>query len=311
MIKKTLIFLLLFMIYADLSAWHARGHMLVAAIAWDNLDKSSQKSITEILKSHPEFSRRWESEYDDHQNDVSLGKFLMMQASVWPDQIKTRNHPDNQYSRTHWHYITYEMRKTTGDSGTIMTNTNLEPNKRGDVLTAIERARWMISIPSTPTEEKAVFLSWLIHLIGDIHQPLHCATLFNETDLLNGDNGGNQIYIRPNSVGVKLHSFWDGLPGSSDNIRTTANEAKVIVRKNPKSGFDQVEVNNPRAWSNESLNFAVMSVHLNGQLIVTTDKENASKPPEDYTKNAKRTALQLVALAGYRLSLDIDNLVNL
>ena len=67
----------------------------------------------------------------------------------------------------------------------------------------------------------------------------------------------------------------------------------------------------PRKWSYESLNLAAKNVHLDGRLIVTTDNENAVKPPEDYTKNSKKLALRLVALAGYRLSFDIDNLVNI
>ena len=311
MIKKLIIFSILVIACADLSAWHARGHMLVAAIAWDHLDEASRKNVVEILQSHPEFARNWQEQYADHEDDVTLGKFLMMQASVWPDQIKRRNHPDFRYNRASWHYITYEMRKAAGDSGTISTNTNLEVNKKGDVLTAIERARWMMARPSTSKEEKAVYLCWLIHLIGDIHQPLHCASLFNDTDLQKGDKGGNMIYIKPNSVGIKLHTFWDGLPGSSKNIRTTANTAKVLSRKNPKSGFGLLVVNDSRKWSYESLNLAAKIVHLDGQLIVTTDKECAVKPPESYSKNSKRIALRLVVLAGYRLALDVDNLVNL
>lgn len=311
MVKKLIIFSLLMVAFADLSAWHARGHMLVAAIAWDNLDEGSRSSVTGILQGHPEFSRNWQAQYVDHENDVTLGKFLMMQASLWPDQIKRRNHPDFRYNRAPWHYITYEMRKAAGDSGMISTDTNLEPNRKGDVLTAIDRARWMLAQPSTSKEEKAVYLCWLIHLIGDIHQPLHCASLFNDTDLTTGDKGGNMIYIKPNTVGIKLHTFWDGLPGSSKNIRTTTNTAKVIARKNPKSGFGQLYVNNPRRWSYESLNLAAKVVHLDGQLTVTTDKENAVKPPEDYTKNSKKVALRLVVLSGYRLAMDIDNLMNL
>ena len=44
-------------------------------------------------------------------------------------------------------------------------------------------------------EEKAIYLTWLMHLVGDIHQPLHCTAVFRE-QFPNGDKGGNDAFVR-------------------------------------------------------------------------------------------------------------------
>jgi S1/P1 Nuclease len=57
-------------------------------------------------------------------------------------------------------------------------------------------------------ERKAIALAWLFHFVGDIHQPLHTAKLFNV-----GDRGGNEICVRVTQAGqpMDLHRFWDGV----------------------------------------------------------------------------------------------------
>lgn len=59
------------------------------------------------------------------------------------------------------------------------------------------------------TAEKALFARYLVHLVGDIHQPLHSAALFNST-FKNGDAGGNLLKIKlKNGTLLNFHSFWD------------------------------------------------------------------------------------------------------
>ena len=59
------------------------------------------------------------------------------------------------------------------------------------------------------TAERALFARYLIHLIGDIHQPLHSVALYNHT-FPKGDAGGNMLKIKlPNGTSYNFHSFWD------------------------------------------------------------------------------------------------------
>ena len=139
---KNLLLLLVFTLFtAPLNAWNGRGHMVIAAIAWDQLDEQSRAAITDLLKQHPAFARKWKGDYQAYEDDLPLGKFLMMRAATWPDQIRNGRHPDRAYHRGEWHYITYEMRAiTSADKKELKVSTNLPRNKKGDVLYGIERA---------------------------------------------------------------------------------------------------------------------------------------------------------------------------
>jgi hypothetical protein len=100
-----------------------------------------------------------------------------------------------------WHYIDYALKPPTFAF-------EPQPNPDDDALFGIEESEKTLSDRTAPAEERAVALSWLIHLVGDIHQPLHCASLFTEA-YPRGDRGGNEFFVMPASRGIKLHSFWD------------------------------------------------------------------------------------------------------
>jgi hypothetical protein len=97
-----------------------------------------------------------------------------------------------------------------------------------DVRLQEPRRKWPSDTVGTEggtDEEKAIYLTWLLHLVGDIHQPLHCTAVFSE-QFPNGDKGGNDAFIRIRSSPVKLHAFWDGLLGNG----TTAGAINSDVR---------------------------------------------------------------------------------
>src|SRR4051794_37148479 len=82
-------------------------------------------------------------------------------------------------------------------------------------------ATWDDRFPSrTTAEDKAVALCWILHLIGDVHQPLHCATLYSP-QFERGDLGGNSFGVKINGKEYRLHTFWDNaldvVPGTDDD----------------------------------------------------------------------------------------------
>jgi S1/P1 Nuclease len=95
-----------------------------------------------------------------------------------------------------------------------------KPRQAVNILTALaENER--IAITDTDAARNAIALTWLFHLVGDIHQPFHSTQIFT-TDYPNGDRGGNLICLRPTpkSKPMVLHRFWDGVITNSTN--TTA-----------------------------------------------------------------------------------------
>ena len=158
---RILLTLVFFFISIAASAWNARGHMIVAAIAYQELDAKQQQSITEILISHPEYERQWKTDYSQLDDDTELGLYLFMRASVWPDDIRSSKHPDHGLNAPKWHYMNYELR--------FPYDGELIVSDQENVLDAIDLNLKIFKDPTTPMSEKALALCWLIHLVGDIH----------------------------------------------------------------------------------------------------------------------------------------------
>src|SRR5207302_6807288 len=115
------------------------------------------------------------------------------------------------YDHPTWHYINYPI---------VPVGSSLDPAKyeppaqQENIVNTL--AVCMEKIRGGSDEEKAVYLTWLFHLVGDIHQPLHCTAVYSER-FPTGDRGGNLALIRIRSGPVNLHSFWDGLLGTGTN----------------------------------------------------------------------------------------------
>jgi len=286
----TFAILLFLFICTATHAWNARGHMIVAAIAYQELTKENQESITDILIHHPEYERKWKIDYQEVKDDVKLGLYLFIKASIWSDNIRSNKHPHNHLNVSKWHYMNYELRfPYKGD---------LIVSDQENVLDAIDLNLKIFNGSEAPIDQKAIALCWLIHLVGDIHQPLHTVSLFSE-QFPKGDRGGNSFWIKPKGA-VKLHSYWDGLLGRSKDPRGILNEVTVITATYKKDRSSIVL--DPVVWSKESFKLAIEKVYLNGALKGSSDKENALSVPENYGKESKKVGEQQVALAGYRLA---------
>ncbi|MEH0156402.1 S1/P1 nuclease [Limibacter armeniacum] len=304
--KKNLLTILLLVLATPIFAWNAKGHMTVAAIAYNQLDSIQKIQVTELLKSHPDYKDQWAVEYKNIKNDLELGQYLMMRASVWPDEIKNRNNPNKKYSRPEWHYITYKIKFETHHD-TTQVDGNVEPN----VVWAIDHSTEMIKDNTQDQATRAMYMAWLIHLIGDVHQPLHCGSIF-DASYPKGDKGGNGFYVKPSSSSVNLHALWDGALGrgkTKDAVKIK-NQSALITQNQSQaiSGFS-LEYN-PRKWSIESFDHAVAEVHLNGDLKGSTDKTEAPSLPDQYTKDMQTLSEKRCLLAGKRLGTTINNFIS-
>jgi len=176
--------------------------------------------------------------------------------------------------------------------------------------------RWNLAHPRTMmfftgsrNLRRAVYLSYLIHLVGDIHQPLHCASLFNNT-YPDGDKGGNDFYVKPGSRGIKLHAIWDGLLGTSGKPHAHLNYAIEIESEHPRSSLKELKkAKTSKEWSLESRFVAIEKVYLRGKLKGSTMAESAPPLPEGYTKTAKTVVERQAALAGYRLADELQHVL--
>lgn len=292
--RKIIVILCLTLLPLGASAWWAQGHMIVAALAFLELDKPTQEQVTDLLKHHPEYERSWKSEYRKYKKKMELGAFLMMRASVWADEIKRKSHPSNSESHSNWHYVTYKV-KFPNNHEVDVDKALTTPN----VVWAIKESQKQMFDQNLDKAQRAISLSWLIHLIGDIHQPLHCGSEFND-DYPNGDLGGNLQYVRPKRKAMKLHGLWDSALGKKSHHRKALKQAMVM--KNTKGGpFFQSDYD-PVAWSKESFDLILTKVHDGGKFPTSKEKGNAPKVSKEYLSMMKGLASQQGTKGGVRLA---------
>ena len=200
-------------------AWDATGHQQIADVAWTRLNDKAKKEIAVILMVGDPITR------PASMSDADV-RAAFRKAAVFPDTIKfTRTtiyedsldamnrmffvtHPpdpkDNEDNRCKtWHYYDIAIR----DKGT-------HAPKSSNAIVALARARYdLASIEGSASPDRKMqcwWLTWVEHLVGDLHMPLHCVSSYEF--LPNGDAGGNLFLIKtPGSDRPgRLHGNWDG-----------------------------------------------------------------------------------------------------
>lgn len=267
--------------------------MIIAAIAYRDLSAEDKAKVTSILKHHPEYSK-WKKGYRSGTPNLDLATYIFMKASLWPDEIRRSG---NQFDHPNWHFINYPL-----EAPSFPLKPGPFPDD--DVLFGISECIEVLDDDTQTLSQKAVYLSWLIHLTGDIHQPLHCSALINDTyHPPKGDKGGNDFYVKPNTAGVKLHAVWDHGLGSTVNPRDQLNDAISLGASFARSALPELQANDaPEEWSKESRALAIEKGYLNGQLHGSKTKTNAPKLPSGYTAEVKSVSEKQAARAGYRLA---------
>ena len=276
--------------------WNKPGHMVTGAIAYQELKAKDQKALQTVLtllKKHyyfPEWEKIMNSE---NIADADRDLFLFMYATRWADDIRN----DTNEHRGKWHYINHPV-KFDGEPESVQI---FPPDNDN-----IEKA-WVYNVSllkSADEQAKEKALTWIFHLAGDSHQPLHATALY--TTLFQkpgGDQGGNLFFIKAaeDRSTVNLHSFWDGAITGSDKFGTVRNIATELRNTYPKGSLKKVKELDLAKWTQESLKLAKENVYLNGKLKTGT-KENGEVVPADYPKNMKEICNKRVTLAGYRLA---------
>jgi hypothetical protein len=233
---------------------------------------------------------------------------IFMIAATWADQIKRDstyikdgsqegNRPDGSpdpgkntgyddlLMHKYWHFIDTPF--TTDGTALPAIAT---PNAQERI------ALFRTVLGSTSADRlKSYDMTWLLHLVGDVHQPLHASTRVSSIDP-EGDAGGNLVKLDCSKC--ELHFFWDDLLGKQNNLKTVMKAARKLPKAQPALAANSDE----KDWMAESFIAAQQAVYAppigagNGPFTLTME----------YKKNAGKLAKLRVALAGARLA----NLLN-
>ena len=274
-------------------AWGPAGHMAVAIIAYQQMPPALQQRCVAILQAHPN-SEKWKANSGgDSPADAAM--FTFAKAATWPDEIRRGNSP---YDHPGWHYIDYPLMPPD-----FPFVAGLAPED--NILFGLDQSEKVLRDKAATPEQQAAALSWIIHLVGDIHQPLHAAELVTPAyPLPEGDRGGNKYFVSVGGNAINLHAFWDRLPGQFFSPPYAAEAAGRLERQFPRAGLAELTTGkDPVAWSLESRTLAIDKAYLRGKLPGSADSKILPPPlPPDYQKESKEIADRRVALAGYRLA---------
>jgi hypothetical protein len=210
-------------------AWNNTGHMAMARITFANLSSAQRAALGEILEAHPRFADDFEERMPlDVRRSGEAEEWRFAYAATWPDtarhfgyvkSVQAREALVGRYSHRRWHYI--NLRLSIDTQGAYQVAAGAYEAAAGalsqdpeDIVKALETISR--SWPIASTAQRAVALCWLLHLMGDIHQPLHTVMLVAPGTLELGDRGGNEIRVRAGRPGPRnLHALWDGALGKS------------------------------------------------------------------------------------------------
>ena len=263
-------------------AWWENGHILVAQIA--KLD---------LLNHHPEvysYAERIALYLSDYTFDMST---TFIEAAVWADDIK-----GTRWSFwNNWHFINHPY----DPQG--MFESSLKPENSSWAINQTLNVLMNPSSFANITVEKSMMLRMMMHIIGDMHQPLHNVEYFSPK-YPNGDQGGNLIQVKFKGKKQNLHAFWDSLGGELPEFTRPLNQTSLsffeefslgLMSQYPRDALaDYLESEDPNLWTvqafMEAVQFAYNPISSDQNLSV------------EYQQAAYNISRRLITLGGYRLS---------
>ena len=286
-------------------AWGDTGHMVVAQIAYSRLNPTAAARVAELVKLvRANYSFK----------DKKTGKMKFVDKTYTPVTIANymddmRDHPTLKNKLSPLHFTNDPFFDGIPEHELEAAAANVQTQIEASTETLRRDA---FSQSKKKMLEEATHLAYLFHLVGDLHQPLHCVSRYStEHPDGKGDQGGNLFFLDPPDAKgdhkEKLHGYWDAggrqfdfvsrpLSGAGfDKIREYAFEAmKTYPVKRPEWKVAEVA-----HWVRESHDLAVEAAYHDTQKNSLTQ---FVEPDEKYKERAQQISRRRVAMAGYRLA---------
>ncbi len=256
-----------------LFAWNALGHRLVAQIAYDHM----------TVEAKQKFNRM------NHQLDKIYRPQSFVNAATWLDTVKYQED-------VNWFDSMHYVNQFFSTDGTALPTL-----QKVNAVWAIDQATKTLNSNKSYPFDKAIALRVLIHVTGDLHQPLHGAAKVSQA-YPDGDLGGNLFHLGANPVADNLHSYWDqagGLFKSKKRISQAqlAKKAQSLEKQFPCQ--QEAVQTSAKDWLAESHKLAIS---------VAYDLKSNEKPSLIYQKETQQITSQRVALAGCRLAVLLNQM---
>jgi hypothetical protein len=325
------------------SAWFDSGHMQIAAIVYERLSPARRGAVDSLLREHPRFAEDFQAALPielrgARRSDVD--RWIFAHASTWPDVARRFEAAlKERYHRSRWHYISYPVllelegpltlvdldALESADRARLADGLKLQNTARSAVpggdpqrlnaVQALHRNVAILNARDRSAPERAVALCWLLHIGGDLHQPLHGVSLYSRIRLPQGDRGGTRIAV---AGGGSLHQQWDGMLGDDEGaafVQARARELladeRLVARANTSARvLDYAE------WARESTALASKHVYTAEVLRAVRALDDAGERsaeiavslPPGYLEEGREIARRRAVEAGFRLARIVEQL---
>ncbi|MGA2498618.1 MAG: S1/P1 nuclease [Tepidisphaeraceae bacterium] len=276
----------------DATAWSDSGHMVMACITYAELTPAVRQKVVALLHKHPRYEQDLLAGMPEGFPDPDL--YAFMKAATWPDMVRSFQNPLHRTEHhANWHYIDYPL-VSPADRQTLNPPSPAEGGGEVDnILKALAGIIAGLKDPHTPDDRKAVQICWLCHLVGDLHQPLHCVSLFSP-QFPDGDKGGNLFLVsRAGGEVINLHAEWDGILGPA----VTPHAVKLVAQNilaNPnhqRAAIPELATHTSfKSWADEGVANAWEFVYLQGRLRSARSETTAQTRPSELVQPATRQA---------------------
>jgi hypothetical protein len=272
MIRSLAVLCICLCLPARVFAWGLEGHMVVAQTAYNHLDSVVKNRCDALIALT--------------LTNSSSATTNFVTAACWADDFK------GVLGTGIWHYIDQPFSL----DGAPTNGVGAAPF---DVVRAINLCIVTLQDTNATVTNRATYLRYLLHFVGDIHQPLHCCTAVSSNQL-GGDAGGNGFGV---SGWSNLHSLWDqgggfvgdfvSRPLSAAGQTTLSNKVAIIEAVYPFTS-NPGTIPDPQSWAVEGLNLA--------QSVCYANITSGSAPSSTYLTSATNTSEARLALGGKRLA---------
>lgn len=192
---------------AAAAAWGPTGHRVVGQIAEDHLSAAARRGV-----------------------EALIGPESLAEAATWADEIRSDPTWDKAAP---WHYISI-------DDGETLETTRRSSD--GDVLWAIHHFSDVLRSADASHEEKGEALKFLVHFVGDVHQPLHVGR--------RADQGGNSVQVSWFGETTNLHRVWDSEMIDHEGLSFT--ELARFLDHPTSEEVSEWQASSPEDWVRES-----------------------------------------------------------
>lgn len=255
---------------ARAAAWGDKGHQIIARVAMDRLSNNARESIAALLQS---------------------GETLES-VSGWADQIRSTKRNTGS-----WHSVAISVNANNYDQAR-------DCGRGICIIQAIEDQKAILKNPKATPDERTDALKFLVHLVGDLHNPFHVTTNDNPPDA-----GANRVRVVSPYGATNLHAAWDedivdyGLTRSGLPLAQYAAGFGESSRKNQGGYIAQGSLTD---WALETHRLAPHAYMLGPDFMVADHR--VWKLDEDYFRKNLSVAENQLFMAGVRLAKTLNDI---